>query len=134
MTRRRKILITIFGVVVALVFFPLLILATVFASNFSEYRTRAATAKANAELRMFRNVLLVYAADHDGRYPDQLNQLVPDYLSHFDKDPWGNPYAYFLPGTRDSDECVVISFGPDRVSETADDLDSRTAADMESVQ
>jgi type II secretory pathway pseudopilin PulG len=133
MTRGRKILIAIIVVVVALVVLPVAFLAVIFVPNIEKYQARAELAKAKAEIRMFRMVLTGYALDHDGQYPEHLQQLETEYVSQVDNDPWGNPYVYFLPGTKDPDECVVISYGPDRVSGTTDDLDSRTV-DAEPVR
>ena len=68
---------------------------------------------------------------HMGRYPtteEGLQALITDptggsgnwrgpYLNvnSVPKDPWGNPYQYRFPGTRNADGPDVFSFGPDGV-------------------
>ncbi|PYJ48117.1 MAG: type II secretion system protein GspG [Verrucomicrobia bacterium] len=37
------------------------------------------------------------------------------------KDPWGNDYIYRCPGTKHPDSYDLLSAGPDRKSDTADD-------------
>jgi len=34
--------------------------------------------------------------EHNGRYPSDLNQMVPDYLNFVPSDPWGRVYIYSL--------------------------------------
>ncbi len=37
-------------------------------------------------------------------------------------DPWGNPYQYHIPGTKNPDEYDVYSMGPDGKAGTEDDI------------
>src|SRR5262245_60256682 len=104
MTRGRKILIAVVVVVVVLVLAPIVFLAAIFIPNIAKYQARAEILRAQTDLRMFRMVLTNYAVDH-GQYPDSLEQLDTEYISQVSPDPWGTPYAYFLPGTKDPDEC-----------------------------
>jgi general secretion pathway protein G len=40
-------------------------------------------------------------------------------------DPWGQPYHYVFPGSKDSSKPEIISFGPDGTGGTDDDLRSQ---------
>lgn len=59
----------------------------------------------------------------NGKFPNQLNQLVPDYLNKIPEDTYNNfqPLSYENQG----DRVVVYSFGPDR-----DDDHAKTAFDQ----
>lgn len=59
----------------------------------------------------------LYQADHDGRRPERLEQLVPDYLTQLPADPYsatGQPFAYLiLPGARpDGADRPMLAFTP----------------------
>jgi len=41
-------------------------------------------------------------------------------------DPWGNPYQYQCPGTRNPDSFDLWSFGPDKMTGTEDDIGNWT--------
>lgn len=80
------------------------------------------------ELSAFANALYLYYQDN-GRYPDTLQGLralvkAPKnaeswngpYIHlkyYFFKDPWGNPYQYVSPGTRNKKEFDLYSLGQD---------------------
>lgn len=49
-----------------------------------------------------------------GPYLDTTGNKIPT-------DPWGNPYQYRYPGTKNTDRYDLFSFGPDGV-ESADDI------------
>ena len=40
-------------------------------------------------------------------------------------DPWGNPYTYYFPGTKNPNKPEIISSGPDGVFGNDDDLSSQ---------
>lgn len=44
------------------------------------------------------------------------------YLKQEPIDPWGNPYRYLYPGTRNPKDYDLFSLGPDGVEGTADDI------------
>jgi general secretion pathway protein G len=49
---------------------------------------------------------------------EQIMEQIPD-------DPWGRPYRYRFPGTRDPAEFELSSDGPDGIEATGDDITSR---------
>lgn len=74
----------------------------------------------------------LYEADN-GRYPNRLEDLTREpsdaqnwkgpYLKKgLPKDPWGQPYVYRFPGTRNSRMFDLFSLGPDGQESTADDI------------
>lgn len=44
------------------------------------------------------------------------------YVKNIPLDPWGEPYMYRYPGTRNTDSYDIFSKGPDRTEGTADDI------------
>jgi len=46
-------------------------------------------------------------------------------LDSIPEDPWGSEYIYRFPGTKDPGEPEIISFGPDAIEGTGDDLSSQ---------
>ena len=71
-----------------------------------------------------------------GRPPESLDalQTPPDprgswagpYIDDtaMNRDPWGNPYQYAVPGSRTNREYEIWSFGPDGISGNDDDIGS----------
>jgi general secretion pathway protein G len=59
---------------------------------------------------------LVSQPDSDPR-PTRWYQL----FKQLPKDPWGQPYVYRCPGTKNPDSYDLFSAGPDRIPDTADD-------------
>ena len=56
----------------------------------------------------------VYAAEHDGRYPPKLGDLVPGYLKEVPHDPWtGEPLHY----RNDAEGVLIWSVGPDFIDD-----------------
>jgi general secretion pathway protein G len=87
------------------------------------------TLQAQAEIQNLLGALEGHASEHDGQYPDSLEELLqPDeeglaWLAEIPLDPWGNPYFYEV----DGDHARIYSFGADGVpgGEGADaDVDS----------
>jgi hypothetical protein len=75
--------------------------------------------KGKADTRMTATVLALrlYAADHGGRYPDKLDELVPEYLPSLPADPLaagGVPLKY---STADPSAPAVYSVGEDGVDD-----------------
>lgn len=65
-----------------------------------------------AELRLIQCDLAarIYRSDH-GRWPDSLNELVPDYVQALPEDPYTQrPFVY----RRAGDEMLLYSTGPDK--------------------
>jgi hypothetical protein len=59
----------------------------------------------------------LYRADHDGRFPDDLNALVPEYLSQIPLDPFSktNSAIQYVKGNRR----LLYSVGADGIDDTA---------------
>jgi general secretion pathway protein G len=86
--------------------------------------------------------LMVYRL-HMGDYPstaDGLNALVTapqnkadrwrgPYVEKIPLDPWGEPYQYRYPGTKNKDTYDLWSKGYDKADGTADDVGNWTAPD-----
>lgn len=53
--------------------------------------------------------------------PKEWVQQIPE----IPRDPWGIPYRYFFPGTKNPNEPEIISAGPDGIFDTEDDLSSQ---------
>jgi len=86
------------------------------------------------QVGLFKDALGLFHANCD-RYPtteEGLNALVQQpadatgwkgpYLDRVPADPWGSPYQYSCPGTHNTDEFDVWSYGPDKQPGTADDI------------
>ncbi len=72
----------------------------------------------------------LYESD-TGKYPDSLEKLVDDDIPNWDgpyiknglpKDPWGQPYSYKYPGTKNKRGYDLLSAGPDGKAGTDDDV------------
>jgi hypothetical protein len=59
-------------------------------------RLESRTKACQANLERFRTAVELYAADHEGRAPQRLNQLVPDYLKLIPDCPLGETASYHL--------------------------------------
>ena len=79
----------------------------------------------------------MYAVDHAGDYPMDIQMLISSpgndanwkgpYLENttaIPADPWGNPIQYAYPGSNQAgaDKPDIWSMGPDKQSNTADDI------------
>ncbi len=62
------------------------------------------------------------AALKDPPSPPPANWRGPYDKNPGQLDPWGSPYSYQFPGTRNQKEPDIWSSGPDRQSGTADDI------------
>jgi hypothetical protein len=79
------------------------------------------------EMTRIAGEIQVYERDNFGRIPDP--RVFPSWLaSNFSegatRDAWGSPYLLFI----ERDSFVVVSWGPDRMPRTDDDL--RVAREM----
>ncbi|MEO1858081.1 MAG: type II secretion system major pseudopilin GspG [Rubritalea sp.] len=98
--------------------------------------------KAESEMQSLAAHLLQYK-NLAGRYPTSeqgLNALVSkpssapkprrwnQSLKSVPLDPWGNPYIYKIPGTKDSSTYEIISLGTDGQLGGDDDISSQDAA------
>ena len=93
--------------------------------------------QARAEADVKANIVLaldLYELDN-GRYPTSQEGLSalctapPDakswrgpYLKQNPIDPWGHPYKYAYPGTKNPQDYDLYSLGPDGTEGTADDI------------
>lgn len=66
--------------------------------------------------------IAAYRKTHDGKAPDSFEQLGGEYL-HGKSDPWGTPYEYTK--SDDGVRVMLLSFGPDRIGGTSDDVHVR---------
>jgi prepilin-type N-terminal cleavage/methylation domain-containing protein len=56
------------------------ILATIIMPKFGAQAERAKIARTKANIVSIRSAIRIYQADHDGKPPTKLSDLVPDYL------------------------------------------------------
>ncbi len=94
--------------------------------------------KAETEIRTLGASLLQYKT-LGGRYPTEQQGLqalvtkptkapIPrrhSPIKAISNDPWGNPYVYKMPGTKDPKTYEIISTGPDGVLGGDDDISSQ---------
>lgn len=67
-----------------------------------------------AAMLVVRQGLDAYRADHDGRCPSLLDELVTKgYLAELPKDAWGRPLRLTCPGRKDPSGYDLSSDGPD---------------------
>ena len=120
---------------VLLVLTILVILASFAVVQFTGVRRAANIQAAKAQVGLIESAVGMYDSSVSS-YPSSLQALLtqpqdlPDpskwagpYLSHdIQKDPWGNPYQYAVPGNHNPNSFDVWSFGPDGANGTADDI------------
>ena len=116
------LVVIIIGVLVSLV-------APRLAGRSEEARKEAARADIEGGITL---ALDLFEVDN-GRYPSKLDDLIaksteatnwkgPYLKKGLPKDPWGSPYVYKYPGTRNSSSYDLYSFGPDKQEATPDDI------------
>ncbi len=117
------------------------ILAAIVVPQLAGRSEDARKAAAVADMNNMRTSLSMYEVDN-GRYPtsDQGLQALlqkpggaPEpknwkgpylqNLTEIPKDPWGNPYLYLSPGTKNTTGFDLLSAGPDAAPGTADDVE-----------
>jgi general secretion pathway protein G len=85
-------------------------------------RVRFAKKKtAKVQIASIEQALQHYYLENDTTYPAALDALVPDYMEEIPKDPWGNAYAYAIPGSHNKD-FDIESGGPDGAIGGDDDI------------
>jgi general secretion pathway protein G len=132
-SRRRADGFTLIEVLLVLVI--LVVLASFAVLQFTGVRRKANLDAARTQVGLFRSGLQTYEVTV-GFFPTSLDALrtCPSDLQNPSKwagpyldsdiplDPWGNPYQYACPGTRNPDSFDVWSFGPDMQNGTDDDI------------
>jgi general secretion pathway protein G len=94
---------------------------------------------ARIQVNAVEEALKLYAVDHEGEFPSSIDALLANpgndqkwkgpYLEKgkVPADPWGNPIQYQYPGQHSGgDRPDVWSMGPDRQSNTQDDINNWT--------
>lgn len=77
------------------------------------------------DIKTYQSAIDIFALEHNDQYPKTLDELVNGpkrYLRDMNKDPWGNPYVYVVPGDYHRDSYDIFSMGPDGARGTADDV------------
>lgn len=77
------------------------------------------------DIKTYQSAIDIYALEHNDQFPKTLDDLVngpKKYLREMNKDPWGNPYVYVVPGEHHNDSYDIFSMGPDGARGTADDV------------
>jgi len=114
------------------------LLATLVLTRITGRGTEAKIAGAKTQIGVFRSAISNFEFDCD-RFPtaaEGLNALVerPTALSETAKwrkylmkskiplDPWGNDYIYRCPGVVNTEDCDIVSRGPDGKEGTDDDI------------
>jgi hypothetical protein len=88
---------------------------------------RALTEKEKLDLdtrvSAIKRAVVSYSLDHD-KYPETLDELVPNYLRLQDniQDPWGEVFEL---GTDEENQLILISSGKDHVMGNDDDIKRR---------
>lgn len=101
------------------------ILAGMVTLSFRGTATESKIRAALGDIKSYDTALDLYALENNDQYPKQLEELATGkkkYIRDLNKDPWGNPYVYLLPGAQHKDSYDVFSMGPDGVQDTEDDV------------
>lgn len=130
---RRREAFTLMEVLLVLVI--LVILAALATTTFTGIRAKSKRDAAKAQVGLVESAA-DYFQLHMNRYPNALEELLqkpsetspggewtgPYLKKEVGLDPWGNPYNYVAPGSRNQDSYDFWSSGPDGQSGTADDI------------
>lgn len=135
MPARRRHAFTLMEVLLVLAI--LVILGSLVAMSFTGVLGQSDKDAAKAQIGLFKTPLETFFL-HVKQYPSTqsgLNALIqppgdlpmPDkwhgpYMDTIPVDPWGQPYNYSFPGSRNPSKYDVWSSGPDRASGTEDDI------------
>lgn len=105
-----------------LVLVILAVLAMVVVPKFTGRSEQARVTAASAGLAAIRTQLDAFEVDY-GRFPDSLDALVnppntgtvqrKPYFDKLPTDPWGNPFVYRYPGSRNPSGYDLYSWGAD---------------------
>jgi general secretion pathway protein G len=77
------------------------------------------------DIKTYQSAIDLYALEHNDQFPKTLDALVSGskkYLRELNKDPWGNPYVYLVPGEHHTDSYDLFSMGPDGARGSDDDV------------
>lgn len=91
-------------------------------------RGTASDAKIRAalgDIKTYQSAIDLFALENNDQFPKTLDALVngpKKYLRELNRDPWGNPYVYLVPGEHHRDSYDLFSMGPDGQRGTADDV------------
>jgi len=96
------------------------ILATVAVFSYNGYIQRARRQAAETTIKDLVNNINIWAQLNNSQYPETLDVLAeelpggyePVYPEGIPRDPWGNEYHYFYPGTHAA-KFDVVSYGAD---------------------
>lgn len=100
------------------------LLSGIVAISIPAHNKKARMAKAKADIDGIGVAIQSYLLD-TGRYPASLDALLQGedpLLTSIPMDPWQTPYKYVYPGTHKPFKYDLISFGPDGVENTEDDV------------
>ncbi len=77
------------------------------------------------DIKSYQTAIDLFALDHNDQYPKTLQDLVSGkkkYLREMNRDPWGHPYVYIVPGQHYPESFDLFSVGPDGQQGTGDDV------------
>ncbi len=77
------------------------------------------------DIKSYQTAIDLFSLDHNDQFPKTLQDLVSGkrkYLREMNRDPWGHPYVYILPGQHYPESFDLFSVGPDGQQGTADDV------------
>lgn len=92
------------------------------------FQGKAQQARINAalgDIKSYESAIELFALENNDNYPEALNDLVGGekrYVRELNKDPWGNPYVYLMPGDRHRESFDIFSMGRDGEEGTEDDV------------
>jgi len=102
---------TLIEIMIAVLIFG--ILAGIMVSLIMDNSGAERLSKVNQDIRTIKSALHEYKLDKFN-YPtteEGLQILVPKYIKHIPKDPWGNIYLYLSPGERSTVD--IFTYGAD---------------------
>lgn len=95
--------------------------------TYSERMVRALTEAEklalDSRIITIKRAVVSYSLDHD-KYPETLDELVPNYLrvQDFINDPWGERFELEI---NEEDQVILVSSGKDKVMGNDDDIKRR---------
>jgi len=117
----------------------LIAMAIIFITTITNQVKRTENTRVRTDFHSLNSVLRVYEME-SGTYPttDQglmalvevptMDPVPVKWMRLMNKvptDPWSMPYLYRFPGSKDPTTFEILSMGPDRMENTADDLSSQ---------
>ena len=101
------------------------ILATVAVPRFTDVTTKANTAKIQSDLTTIDTAIQIYYMEK-GKYPENINTDLKDYLMDIPKPPTGSAYINGTSTKIDKDEYGLTEVGTDNKKVTRATYDSKT--------